>query len=63
MSLSMATTLKQFDAVEESRQWKETVSRNTKGLSRQQLLACFNREAVRQHFQEKLKHARIQTPE
>ena len=41
----MATpTPKTFDAVAESRRWKEAVSRRTAGMTREQVLAFFNKE-------------------
>jgi len=40
----MATKKKTFDAVAESRRWKETVARKTSGMSPTQLLAFFNRD-------------------
>jgi hypothetical protein len=40
----MATRKKTFDAVAESRRWKETVARKTGGMTTGQLLAFFNRD-------------------
>ncbi|MDX2080532.1 MAG: hypothetical protein SFU53_07085 [Terrimicrobiaceae bacterium] len=40
----MATKTKPFDAVIESRKWKEAVARETAGMTREQLLAYFDRE-------------------
>ena len=38
------TKTKSFDAVAESRRWKEAVSRQTAGMTREQVLAFFNKE-------------------
>ena len=35
---------KTFDAVAESRRWKEAVSRQTAGMTREQVLAFFNKD-------------------
>jgi hypothetical protein len=37
---------KTFDAVAESRRWKEAVSRETEGMTRDQVLALFNKDRV-----------------
>ena len=37
-------TTKTFDAVAESRRWKEAVSRQTAGMTREQVLAFFNKD-------------------
>ena len=37
---------KTFDAVAESRRWKETVSHQTEGMTREQVLAFFNKDRV-----------------
>ncbi len=57
-SLFMDTKTKTFDAVAESRKWKESVARATEGMSREEILAYFDREAVRRRFQEALERAR-----
>jgi hypothetical protein len=54
----MDTKTKTFDAVAESRKWKESVARATEGMSREEILAYFDREAVRRRFQEALERAR-----
>jgi hypothetical protein len=59
----METTIKSFDAVAESRKWKEAVARETAGMTREQLLAFFDRDAVRQRFQQALKRASKQQDE
>ncbi len=50
VSLSMETTTKTFDAVAESRQWKETVALETEGMTRDQVVAYFNGDAVQRRF-------------
>jgi hypothetical protein len=40
----MATKKKAFDAVAESRRWKEAVARKTNGMSSSELFAFFNRD-------------------
>ena len=40
----MKTTKKKFDAVAESRRWKEAVARQTQGMTRAEVLAFFDRE-------------------
>lgn len=40
----METTIKAFDAVAESRKWKESVACETAGMTREQVLDYFNRE-------------------
>ena len=40
----MKTTKKKFDAVAESRRWKEAVARQTQGMTRAEVLAFFNRD-------------------
>jgi hypothetical protein len=59
----METTIKSFDAVAESRKWKEAVARETAGMTREQVLAFFDRDAVRQRFQQALKRASTQQDE
>jgi len=54
----METKTKPFDAVAESRKWKEAVARKTEGMTRMEVLAYFDREAVRQRFQASLAHAK-----
>ena len=56
----METKTKTFDAVAESRKWKESVGRETEGMTREEVLAYFDREAVRRRFQEALERARQQ---
>lgn len=40
----MATKKKTFDAVAESRRWKEIVAQKTAGMNTEQLIAFFNRD-------------------
>jgi hypothetical protein len=56
----METTTKTFDAVAESRKWKEAVARETEGLSPEQVVAYFDREAVHRRFQDALERSREQ---
>ena len=56
----METTTKTFDAVAESRKWKEAVARETEGMTCVQVVAYFDREAVRRRFQSALKGSRPQ---
>lgn len=42
----MATRKKAFDAVTKSRNWKETVARQTAGMASREVLEFFNREKV-----------------
>ncbi len=54
----METKNKTFDAVTESRKWKESVGRETEGMTREEVLAYFDREAVHRRFHEALERAR-----
>jgi hypothetical protein len=56
----METTTKTFDAVAESRKWKEAVARETEGMTREQVVAYFDREIVRRRFQSALERSRQQ---
>jgi hypothetical protein len=56
----METKSKSFNAVAESRKWKESVVRETEGMTREEVLAYFDRDAVRRRFQEALEHSRQQ---
>jgi hypothetical protein len=53
----METTTKTFDAVAESRKWKEAVARDTEGMTREQVVAYFDRDAVSFRFQEALERS------
>jgi len=46
----METTTKTFDAVAESRKWKEAVAHETEGMTREQVVAYFDRDAVQRRF-------------
>ena len=46
----METTTKTFDAVAESRKWKEAVARETEGMTRDEVMAYFDRDAVNRRF-------------
>ena len=46
----METTIKTFDAVAESRKWKEAVARETEGMTRDEVVAYFDRDAVNRRF-------------
>jgi len=46
----METTTKTFDAVAESRRWKEAVARETEGMTRDEVVAYFDRDAVNRRF-------------
>ena len=48
---------KTFDAVGESRKWKEEIAQQTQGMTREQVLAYFDKEAVHRRFQKSLKRA------
>ena len=56
----METKTKTFDAVAESRKWKESVARETEGMTREEVLAYFDPETVHQRFQQALERARQQ---
>ena len=54
----MESKTKTFDAVAESRKWKESVARETAGMTREEVLAYFDREAVHRRFQQALERSR-----
>jgi hypothetical protein len=56
----METTTKTFDAVAESRKWKEAVARETEGMTCEQVVAYFDREAVQRRFQGAIERSRQQ---
>ena len=56
----METTTKTFDAVAESRKWKEAVARETEGMTREQVVAYFDRDAVQRRFLSALERSRQQ---
>ena len=53
----METKTKTFDAVAESRKWKESVGRASEGMSREQVVAYFDRDAVSRRFQSALERS------
>ena len=53
----MKAKTKKFDAVAESRKWKETVAKETEGMTPEQTIAYFDRAAVRQRFEAALRQA------
>ena len=58
----MEPKTKIFDAVAESRKWKESVGRQTEGMTREEVLAYFDTKAVRHRFQQALERSRRQEP-
>ena len=58
----MEMTTKTFDAVAESRKWKEAVARETEGMTCEQVVAYFDRDAVRRRFQSALERSGQQEP-
>jgi hypothetical protein len=48
---------KTFDAVVESRKWKEAMARETEGMTPDETVAYFNRAAVRRRFEVGLRRA------
>jgi len=54
----METKTKAFDAVAESRRWKEAVARKTEGMTRAEVMSYFDRDAVHRRFQESLARAK-----
>ena len=53
----MKARTKRFDAVAESRKWKEAVAKETEGMTRDETLAYFDRAAVRRRFDAALRRA------
>ncbi len=53
----MKARTKKFDAVAESRKWKEAVARETEGMTPEQTIAYFDRAAVRRRFEAALRQA------
>jgi hypothetical protein len=58
----METTIKSFDAVAESRKWKEAVARETAGMTREQMLAYFNREKTLERMRQARERAAASQP-
>ncbi|HEX4085658.1 MAG TPA: hypothetical protein VHY22_12150 [Chthoniobacteraceae bacterium] len=48
----MEPKTKTFDAVAESRKWKESTVRETEGMTRDEVLAFFDRKAVGRRFRQ-----------
>ena len=53
----MRARRKKVDAVAESRKWKEAVAKETEGMTPEQILAYFDRGAVRRRFDAALRRA------
>ena len=53
----MKARTKKFDAVAESRKWKEAVAKETEGMTVEQTIAYFDRASVRQRFDAVLRRA------
>lgn len=53
----MRARTKKFDAVAESRNWKEAVAKETEGMTVEQTIAYFDRAAVRRRFDAALRKA------
>lgn len=53
----MKARMKTFDAVAESRKWKEAVAQETKGMTPEQTIDYFDRAAVRRRFKAALQRA------
>jgi len=53
----MKAGTKKLDAVAESRTWKEAVAEETEGMTPEQIMAYFDRGAVRRRFKAALRQA------
>ncbi len=53
----MKAKTKKFDAVAESRKWKEAVAKETEGMTPEETMAYFDRAAVRRRFEAALRRA------
>ena len=53
----MKAMTKNFDAAKESRAWKEKVGAQTSGLTTEEVIKYFDRQAVNRRFQAALKDA------
>jgi hypothetical protein len=58
----MQTTIKSFDAVAESRKWKEAVARDTEGMTSEQLLAYFDRKKTIERMRQARERAAAREP-
>jgi len=56
----MKIKTKAFNAVNESRKWKERVSGETEGLAIAEVMKYFDRQAVNERFQAALKKAKAE---
>jgi hypothetical protein len=53
----MKARTKKFDAVAESRKWKEAMAKETEGMTPEQTIAYFDRAAVHRRFEAALRQA------
>jgi predicted metalloendopeptidase len=53
----MKSRAKKFDAVAESRKWKEGVAKETEGMTPEETIAYFDPAAVRRRFEAALRRA------
>jgi len=53
----MKARTKKFDAVAESRKWKEAVAKETEGMTPDEVVAYFDRAVVRRRFRAALRRA------
>ena len=53
----MRARTKRIDAVAESRKWKESVAQETAGMTPEETVAYFQREAVHRRFKAALRQA------
>ena len=54
----MNARTKKFDAVAESRKWKEAVAKETEGMTPEQIVAYFDRAAVGRRFEAALRRTK-----
>ncbi len=54
----MKAKTRTFDAVVESRKWKEAVGKKIEGMTPEEIVAYFDRAAVRHRFEEALRRAK-----
>ena len=54
----MKAKAKRFDAVAESRKWKEAVAKETAGLTPEETIAYFDRAAVQRRFEAALRQTK-----
>jgi len=53
----MEARTKTFDAVAQSRKWKQAVAKETEGMTQEQTVAYFDRAAVQRRFDAALRQA------